>query len=186
MKTWSFEELELQNLIKKYAISVGDFKLSGGGESKLYINMRKISLNGYAQSLIGGLIYRRIHENLNDPITCVGCKASAGNAIAAALVHRWSMLKTYINGFYITADKKKHGEDLLIQGTCEADDHVIIVDDVATSGKSLMDVAERVWSVGARVTGACVIVDREQGAKQLLSDAGIPLLSVFVLNDLIQ
>ena len=61
--------------------------------------------------------------------------------------------------------------------------HVIIVDDVATSGGSIVKAAEIARAAGAVVDTALVIVDREEGGSEALAAAGIKLLSALKKSD---
>jgi orotate phosphoribosyltransferase len=56
---------------------------------------------------------------------------------------------------------------------------VLIVDDVATTGGSVIKAIEAARSVGASVDSALVIVDRQEGASEALAEHGVRLLSVF-------
>jgi orotate phosphoribosyltransferase len=62
---------------------------------------------------------------------------------------------------------------------------VVVVDDVATTGMSLLRAVRACRKAGAEVLGAFVVVDREEGAEELLSSEGIQLASLFHLSDLL-
>jgi len=85
--------------------------------------------------------------------------------------------------FFVRQEAKTHGTRELIEGlsleeTFE-DQHVVVVDDVATKGGSIMQAIDAVRALGATVDTALVIVDREKGAEALLRDNDVKLFSLF-------
>ncbi len=63
------------------------------------------------------------------------------------------------------------------------DAHVLIVSDVATTGRSIWHAAEVLWKLGARNCGALAFADRGEGAEHLLSSMDIPLYSIVKVPD---
>ena len=61
---------------------------------------------------------------------------------------------------------------------------VILVDDVATSGGSIVKAIDEIASAGGKVTDAIVILDREQGATEFLAGHGVTLHALFTATDL--
>ncbi len=69
-----------------------------------------------------------------------------------------------------------------IEGLHERDQAVLVVDDLITGGHSILDTAQRLAKAGLRVKDAVVLVDRQQGGRQLLRQHGINLVSVLTLE----
>jgi orotate phosphoribosyltransferase/uridine monophosphate synthetase len=69
-----------------------------------------------------------------------------------------------------------------IEGVFHEDQTVIILDDLATGGGSIVETAERLRSAGLRIRDAFVIVDRQQGARERLRKEGINLRSALTLE----
>ena len=87
--------------------------------------------------------------------------------------------------FVVRKQAKDHGLGKLIEGTITPGEHALIVDDVMTTGGSLMKAAEAAREAGLSVTHALVIVDRSEGkGKSNLESKGIQLLSLLTLEDL--
>jgi uridine monophosphate synthetase len=72
---------------------------------------------------------------------------------------------------------KKHGTKNMIEGKWKEGDAAVLIDDVASSGSSLLDVAFQAQKIGFKISKAFVIVDRCQGAKEKLLENKIELIS---------
>jgi orotate phosphoribosyltransferase len=70
-----------------------------------------------------------------------------------------------------------------VDGDLKAGDKVIVVDDVTTTGNSILAAIETVKSLGGEVTGALTVVDREEGGKEALAAAGYELLTLYSRYD---
>jgi orotate phosphoribosyltransferase len=84
----------------------------------------------------------------------------------------------------VRKEPKDHGTKELIEGDVAPGESFIVVEDVATTGGSTMKVVSALREKGARVSKALVVVDREEGAAQMLSEHGIELISLFRAKDL--
>ena len=67
----------------------------------------------------------------------------------------------------------------------EAGDNAAIVEDVITTGGSVIKAIEAVRDKGASIAGVFVIVDREEGAENLFRKIGVPLFSIFRIGELL-
>jgi len=89
-------------------------------------------------------------------------------------------------GFIVRKSAKKHGMQRLIEGpTLPKGSRVILVDDVATTGGSLVEAKKALNKQGVKVDCAIVIVDREEGATENLTRAGCRLISLFKKKDIL-
>ena len=88
-----------------------------------------------------------------------------------------------IRTFFVRKAPKTHGTKETVEGLAQSDTldgkRVLILDDVATSGGSIMKAIDAAREAGAAVDVALVLLDREEGAKEHLASQGIRLLSVF-------
>jgi len=91
-----------------------------------------------------------------------------------------------LKAFIVRKAKKEHGMKRQIEGPAlKKGSRVVIVDDVATTGGSLIESKEALDKIGAKVDCAIVVVDRQEGAVGNLKKSGIKLLSIFNKKDLI-
>jgi len=90
-----------------------------------------------------------------------------------------------LKGFWIRRDEKTHGLGGLISGELDRSDHVVIVDDVTTSGLSVLKAVDAVEGAGAAVLKVVAIVDRLEGAREKVQDRGVPFESLFTRDDVL-
>ncbi len=172
---------QLLSLLKKEAFSKKKVKLSSGKISNFYIDVRKVSLSPEGIYLISHLIFRLIK---NQNITAIGGPTLGADPIVGGVCYLAHKNKRKLKGFLIRKSPKKHGQQRLIEGQkLAASDKVVIVDDVATSGGSLIRALDVLKGEKIKVKQAIAIVDREEGAKEYLSKLDCPLTSLFTKSD---
>jgi len=169
-----------QNLINlMYAtncIKFGKFKLSSGKESNVYIDMRNALSYVKLRTHIIELMTHKV-KNINYD-TVVGV-ATGGLPWATLLAYKEEKPLSYVR-----ESKKEHGTEHLIEGNV-ANMRCIVVDDVATTGRSLFNAINLVKTYGGTISHALVIVDRNEGAKETLMSIGVKLESILTLNDIL-
>ena len=156
------------------------FKLSSGKVSPYYIDLRKI-LFGDPECL--DVIARLIYETYlkNEKFDILACKAlgAVPLIVALSLLTRKPML-------ILRERPKEHGLGGMLVGPVEnvRGSDVIIIDDVCTTGSTILQVAKIVRELGGRVRKAIVVVDREEGCRENLEKEGIELLCLYKRSDL--
>jgi orotate phosphoribosyltransferase len=162
------------------------FRLASGKISPYYVDCRIVLAHPHSRHLVAQLAYNLL-KTLD--FTLIG-----GLEIGAI------PLATCISDFGYTADPqrewrtfvvrkqpKDHGLGKLIEGTIQAGETALVVDDVLTTGGSLLKAAESARAQGLFVTHGLVIVDRsEDEGKSHLAHMGIQLLPLLTLEDLKQ
>ncbi|MFA5117535.1 MAG: orotate phosphoribosyltransferase [Candidatus Omnitrophota bacterium] len=169
-------------LLKKDAFKKGKFILSSGKESNYYLDGRIITLTPEGAYLVGSIILKLIENRKIDAIggPTLGADPIVG-AIAALSHIQGIVLKTFI----VRKAAKEHGMQRQVEGPAlKEKDRVILVDDVATSGKALLEAKEAMDKIGVIIDRAVVIVDRGEGARESLAKAGLKLESIFMIKDL--
>jgi orotate phosphoribosyltransferase len=159
------------------AILFGDFKLSSGMRSTVYVDLRK--------ALSHPTIYRGIVLELAKVLDMLKPDAVVG--IATAGIPWAAMLALTVNLplAYVRLERKQHGRAQLVEGDVRGK-LVAVVDDVATTGQSIASAVEALRAHGARVSHAVVVVDRCQGAARRLKELGVTLLSLYQLPNLLR
>lgn len=162
-------------IIEAGAVKFGEFVLSSGKKSNVYIDLRTlISHPSVYIEIINES--RRIIEDLKfDAIAGI----PTGGLVWASFI-AFDLKKPLI---YVRKEEKGHGTKKIIEGNISKGSKVLLVDDVATTGSSLMSTAEILISEGYLINDAFVIVDREEGARERLEQKNIRLRSLFKLND---
>ena len=172
---------ELLTLLKEKSFLKKKIKLSSGKISNFYIDVRKVSLSPEGVYLISHLIFNLLR---NKKITAIGGPTLGADPIVSGVCYLAYKNKKKLKGFLVRKLPKKHGRQKLIEGqVLTSKDRVVIVDDVATSGSSLIKTIEVLKKEKIKVVAAVSVVDREEGATEALAKYGCPLISLFAKSD---
>lgn len=161
------------------ALKFGDFELSGGGRSPYYVDMRAIPSSPVAFRRAVGALMGEIESVGLASFDSLASVPTGGLVFASALA-----LESAKPLAYVRASPKGHGTSRSVEGSVSAGDRVLLIDDVATTGGSLLRAAESLRAVGANVDGAVVLVDRLEGAAEALRAEGIEMRSVATIMGL--
>ena len=175
---------KLLALVKKEAFIKKKVILSSGKISNYYVDIRKVSLKSEGAFLIAGLFWEKIKREKFD---AVGGPTLGADPILSALSYHAYLKKRPINTFIVRKEKKGHGRKKIIEGPdLLRNSRVIILDDVATSGKSLIEAIIKLKSIGIKVIKSLAVLDRKEGAEENLSKYNCPLISLLTIEDLIK
>lgn len=158
------------------AVRFGEFELSHGGTSDYYVDKYRFETDPKALRLIA--------EAFADQLR--GTDATlAGVALGAVPLTAATALE--LERSYVIARKqqKGYGTGNRIEGELAGEDEVIVLEDIATTGQSAVDAVEALREAGATVTRALVVVDREEGATELLKTHDIRLESLVTASQLL-
>ena len=173
---------ELLEIIVRDAFVKKQVKLSSGKMSDFYIDVRRVSLNARGLYLISFLIWDMIK---NDNVSAVGGLTLGADPIVAGVCMAAAQNNKNLKGFLVRKTPKEHGERRLIEGPdITPKERIVIVDDVATSGSSVIKAVEAAKEAGFEVVKAVVVMDRGEGAKDSLAKLNCPLFSIFTRKDL--
>ena len=159
------------------------FKLVSGKMSNYYVNCKMTTLNAEATLLIGRIFYEKVKPL---GITAIGGLTQGADPIAVATAMTSGMEGMGINAFVVRKVAKEHGLKKLIEGDVHQGDRVVIVDDVITTGQSTIDAIDRARNEGLQVVKAVVLVDRQEGGRENIEKKGVPVESIFTINDLME
>lgn len=166
------EEL-IEMIFDEGCIRFGHFVLTSGKESEYYIDIKKLITNPKALKLIARLIKEEADRRgiVFDKV--------AGPELGAVPIATALALESDKPLLIVRKKKKEHGTGRQIEGEVVGGDRVLLVEDVTTTGGSVLRAAKILEDAGAKVNGIFVVVDREEGAKDALAGyALIPLVSV--------
>ncbi len=158
-------------LIHTGGLQFGLFELAGGKLSSYYLDMRVIpSFPGAFQTATKLLVdkARQVGE-----IEKVGGIPTGGLVWASVLAYSLSRPLVYAR-----KEVKYHGREKLVEGILTPGEKVLIVDDVITSGKSILHATTSLRGEGAVVEDVLVLLDREEGGMERLKASGLRLHSV--------
>ena len=174
-------KVRLFNLLNQEALKRGKFLLSSGRESNYYLDGRVITLDPQGAYLVASIILDMLKDEVLD---AVGGPTLGADPIVGALAVLSYMSKQPVKTFIVRKQAKEHGTQQQVEGpVLKNGDRVILVDDVATSGKAILEAKQALDKIGVIAEKAIVIVDRNQGAIDNLAKAGIKLESIFKIAD---
>lgn len=171
-------------LLKKKALKKGRFVLSSGKISSYYLDGRLITLSPEGAYLAASIILKMIEGK---KIDAIGGPTLGADPIVGAVGCLSYINKTPIQTFIVRKSTKSHGMQRQIEGPAlKKGDRVIMVDDVATTGKTLIEAKQTLDALGVRTDRVIVIVDRGEGAKENLAKAGLRLEAIFSRSEIIR
>ena len=165
-------------LFKRGAILFGDFTLTSGIKSPYYIDLRVIPSYPEDFDRICS-IYAEVVKNEIDNIDKIAGVPTAGIPFATLVAYKLGKPLIYVR----KEVERGHGRGKLVEGVLHKGERVVLIDDVATTGGSLILTANSVLSAGGEVAGAVVLIDREQGASEALERAGLKLHCLVKISD---
>ena len=159
------------------ALQFGDFTLASGKRSSLYVDLRLlVSQPGLMQ------IAARASVKLLEPLVC---DRVAGIPYAALPIGAAVSLSSGVPLIYNRKESKRHGLGKDIEGLWQPGERVVIIEDLITTGGSIVNSVELFRAAGLVVEDAVVLLDRQQGGVENLREAGIRVHSVLALDDVL-
>ena len=172
---------KLFSLLTKEALKKGEFILSSGKKSNYYLDGRVITLTPEGAYLVASIILEMIE---GQDIAAIGGPTLGADPIVGAVAAISHIKQIPIRTFIVRKVTKEHGTQRQIEGpVLENKGKVILVDDVVTTGKALIEAKAALDKAGIPVDTAIVIVDRLEGAKDNLAKAGLKLESIFTIKE---
>jgi orotate phosphoribosyltransferase len=153
----------------RWAPKNNQFVLANGTTSRFYIDLTKVAMTPEGMTAI---VKEAATELKYHEFDGIGGPSSGADPIIGAL-----MTRLKCNGFMVRKRIKGRGPNELIEGYIRPDSRVVVLEDVTTSGKSLLRAIKKVEAAGAKVVHALSLLDREAGAAELLADYGFTALT---------
>lgn len=170
----------LFELIKERSFRRGHFVLSSGLTSDHYFDLKPTMMSPKGAELSAKAFLDRA---LASGAEYIGGLEMGAVPIIGAVAALSSVENRPLQTFFVRKAPKGHGTKKLIEGLTDeetlAGKRVLVVDDVATKGGSLMQAIEAVREQGGLVDSALVLLDREEGAEAFLRGHGVGLISIF-------
>ena len=158
-------------LFKNNIIKFGNFTLSSGKKSSYYIDLRLVpSFPHQFRKMIKNLQKLIIEKIGLDNFDSLVSIPTGGLIIGSALA-----IETVKPLIYVRNKPKDHGTTKSIEGKISSDMQVMMIDDIATTGTSVLNGIKQLKAEGLSISNACVIINRLEGADKILNSVGITL-----------
>jgi len=181
------ERSRLKAIIREKSWRRGTFTLTSGRTSDFYIDGKQTTLLAEGAYLCGKLLYELIAAE-KQPITAVGGMTLGADPLVTAVAIASYLANNPIPAFIVRKEAKGHGTGNFIEGlsNMSAGGLVALVEDVVTTGGTLLKVIERVRAAGFETGLIVTIVDRQEGGAEALAAAGFPLKALFTRAELME
>lgn len=158
------------------SVKTGDFTLASGKRSSYYVNIKEAYTKPLVLKEITSEMAKLVKKGKVDKI--------AGIALGAVPIAVALSLELGIPFLVVRKDKKGHGTGVQIEGELKEGDRVIVVEDVVTTGGSVILGVEEIRKKGICDT-VLAVVDREEGASELLKEHKVEFISLVIAKELI-
>jgi len=171
---------EICKILKKTnALDFGAYKLSSGRITPYYVDLRVIPSFPEAFQRVSDIITDTVKRELDvNAFNRVAGIPVAGTPFAALLAFR--LKKPFL---YTRQNLRLRGRERRVEGVLIPGDRVLLVDDLVTTGQSLLKAAIAIRAEGGLVSDAFVLLDREEGGPKRLEKNGINLHCVFRMGE---
>lgn len=164
------------------ALKFGTFTLTGGKLSPYYVDLRVVPSFPEAFKTVED-VYHNLAENeigieKFDRIAGIPTAGIPFASVLAFLLH-----KPFI---YVRKEEKTHGRERRVEGILYPGDRVLLVDDLITSGGSLLNAADAIIAEGGAVEDTLVLIDREEGGREALHNKKIELSYLLTMSEVAQ
>ena len=159
------------------AIKFGKFRLTSGLESPIYIDLRvAISHPSIYKQLVNAMVNLLNNRDVD---------LIAGIETASI---PWASMIAYELGkglVYVRKEAKEHGTSRLVEGDLKPGARVIVIDDVVTTGSSIVRAIRILREQGGSVIGAAAFVDREQGGLEVIRREGVDAVALLSITSIL-
>ena len=158
-------------LVEAGAIKFGDFVLTSGKKSNYYVDIKDAATDPAT-----------LEEIASELASKVSAQKIAGMELGAVPITVATAVMMKIP-YLVLRKERSHGTKKLIIGHLREGEEIELIEDVVTTGGALLKAAQLIRDNGGVVKRAIVVVDREEGGKEMLKENGIELVSVVKISD---
>lgn len=159
------------------AVKMGRFTLHSGKVSPIYLDLRLLVSHPSVLQQVAEA-YTALLEQLTFDILAAYPYAALPIGTAIALHSNWPLI-------YPRKTAKQYGTGKQVEGVWEVGQTAVIIEDLITSGDSILQATASIKAAGLHVSDAVVLIDREQGGRETLLEQGYQLHSVLSISHLL-
>jgi len=174
----------LIRLLAERSAKQGLFTLASGKQSTFYIDARLTTMSPEGLSIIGPLGVATIRKT-GWNVDAIGGLTLGADPISYAISYASAASDHPLKAFTVRKEVKAHGTGKLIEGPLRSGDHVVVIEDVITTGDSALRAIEAVRNAKASVSGRCALLAREEGGRQAIEETGVAVVSLVTVSEII-
>lgn len=180
--------VRLRRLLTERSFRTGSFRLSSGATSRYYVDCRTTTMHAEGLALVGEVAWDALEEaglaeEGRRPAFVGGLTMGADPVSFAVAAESWRR-GSPVHAFSVRKEAKGHGRGRRIEGCFEEGARVVVAEDVVTTGGSALEAAGVVEEAGGEVVAVLALVDREEGGREAVEEAGHRLLSLYTAGEL--
>lgn len=167
-------------LLKAYELGIikfGNYVLKSGIESPFYVDLRPLASSPQ--------LLKTLANNLLELVEGTPYELICGVPYAALPMATVMSLADGVPLIIKRKENKGYGTKRMVEGIYKDGQNCLLVEDVITSGKSLIETIDEVEREGLKVTDIVVVLDREQGGVERLKEKGYAVHTLFTINEVI-
>lgn len=176
---------ELLELLRKHSFARKQVVLASGKSSDFFIDCKQTALLAKGHALIGEALLGRIRALPTAPRAVAGVELGGCPLASAVALLSSRDGASGIDALYVRKAAKDHGSKRLIEGNdgLSAQDEVVVVEDVTTTGGSTLRAVATLRAHGYKVLHVLALVDREEGGRESILSEGLTFQSLFCRGD---
>jgi len=174
----------LLDLLATRSARKGHFVLASGKTSNLYIDARLTTMSPEGLVLIGELGTHAVIRTFGN-VDSVGGLTLGADPIAYAISYHSATTPHPMRAFTVRKEAKAHGTGRVVEGPFRRGDHVVVIEDVITTGGSALRAVAALRAAGAQVVGVLALVDREEGGRQTLEMEGLKVIALTTATEIL-
>src|SRR5881394_1881884 len=165
---------QLARRIAEVSLLRGEFTLRSGRKSNYYLDKYRFETQPDVLLALGKLFAERVTTSID---RIAGAELGAVPLAAAASMASGKPC------VFIRNQKKEYGTAKQIEGILNAGEHVLIVEDVLTTGGQVLEAAKTLSDMGAKIERIVAVIDRMEGARENIERGGFVFESLFTSRD---
>jgi len=176
----------LKEILLTKSYRKGTFTLTSGKTSDFYIDGKQTTLSAEGAYLCGKLLFELL-QKAPTPIEAVGGMTLGADPLVTAVSIASFLAEKPIPAFIVRKEAKGHGTGNYIEGLKNMPEGgtVALLEDVVTTGGTLLKVIDRVEAAGFKVGIIATVVERQEGGVEALAEKGYKLESIFTREELL-
>jgi len=172
----------LKNILIRESLMRGDFTLASGARSTFYLDVRRTSMHPEGAALCAAMILDALADR---PPAAVGGPVLGAAPLVGAIAAVSHQQGKPVPTFLVRKEAKGHGTAKLIEGHFPTDGEVALVEDVVTTGDSVLRALAVARGEGATVRRIVAVVDREQGGEEAFAKHQVEFRALYRVSELL-